>query len=45
MKIEAVQAGRIRIGGGAPCFIIAEAGSNHDGSLRRALEQIGRAHV
>jgi N-acetylneuraminate synthase len=40
MKIEAVRAGRIRIGGGARCFLIAEAGSNHDGSLAKALRLV-----
>ena len=25
------------IGDGAPCFVIAEIGSNHDASLERAL--------
>jgi len=32
-------AGR-EIGGGAPCFVIAEAGVNHDGDVRRALELV-----
>lgn len=34
-----VIAGR-RIGPGAPCFVIAEAGVNHNGSLDRAFEMI-----
>ncbi len=38
--VEAVKAGKIRIGGGAPCFIIAEAGSNHDGKLSVAMKLI-----
>lgn len=32
-------AGR-RVGDGRPCYIIAEAGSNHDGSLKRAFELV-----
>lgn len=32
--------GARRIGPGAPCFIIAEAGVNHNGSLDRALEMV-----
>lgn len=32
-------AGR-RVGQGAPCYVIAEAGSNHDGSLDQALRLI-----
>ncbi|MBW1712342.1 MAG: N-acetylneuraminate synthase family protein, partial [Deltaproteobacteria bacterium] len=32
-----------KIGPGQPCYIIAEAGSNHDGSLAKALELIDAA--
>ena len=32
--------GRRMVGGGKPCYIIAEAGSNHDGNLRKAKELI-----
>ena len=31
------------VGDGAPCFIIAEAGSNHDGSLEQALRLVDAA--
>jgi sialic acid synthase SpsE len=31
------------VGAGAPCFVIAEVGSNHDGSLERACALIDRA--
>jgi N-acetylneuraminate synthase/N,N'-diacetyllegionaminate synthase len=36
-------AGGRRIGPGAPCFVIAEIGSNHDGDLARALALIDAA--
>ena len=29
-----------KVGGGEPCFIIAEAGSNHNGSLEQAKDLI-----
>ena len=34
--MSAVTIGGRRVGDGAPCFIIAEAGSNHNGSLEQA---------
>jgi sialic acid synthase SpsE len=37
---QAFRLGNKWIGGGAPCFVIAEAGSNHDGSYARAIELI-----
>lgn len=37
---SAVQIGNRWIGEGKPCFIIAEAGSNHDGSFERAKRLI-----
>lgn len=41
--IEAVDFGGRRVGPDEPCFIIAEAGVNHDGSMDRARELIDRA--
>lgn len=38
-----VRIGRHAVGPGRPCFIIAEAGSNHDGKLGRALRLIDAA--
>jgi len=32
-----------RVGPGCPCFIVAEAGSNHDGSLKKAFALIDAA--
>lgn len=37
MKIKPIQIGEKKIGDGYPCFIIAEAGSNHNGDLEQAL--------
>lgn len=38
-----VMIGRRRVGAGAPCFIIAEPGSNHNGRLETALALIDAA--
>ena len=35
--------GKRWVGQGHPCFIIAEAGSNHDGSLKKAFALIDAA--
>jgi len=39
-KIRKIKIGRRLIGKGEPCFIIAEAGSNHDRKLNQALRLI-----
>lgn len=41
--MKAIQVGRRQIGGGAPCFIAAEAGINHNGSLELAHRLIDAA--
>lgn len=38
--MKKIKLGRRWIGGGEPCFIIAEAGSNHDGKLEQAKQLI-----
>jgi N-acetylneuraminate synthase len=38
--MRSLTVGKATIGGGAPCFIIAEAGSNHDGRLEQAKRLI-----
>lgn len=35
--------GEIKVGGEAPCFIIAEAGSNHNGDLKEAMRLVDAA--
>jgi len=35
-----VKIGGKLIGNGQPCFVIAEAGSNHDGSFKKAIKLI-----
>jgi N-acetylneuraminate synthase len=39
-KIRSVRIGERVVGEGHPCFIVAEAGSNHNGSLEQALAMI-----
>ena len=41
--MKTVTIGRHRIGPGHPCFLIAEAGSNHNGSLEQAMALIDLA--
>jgi sialic acid synthase SpsE len=36
VSVAAVDLGRARLGDGHPCYVIAEAGSNHDGRLDQA---------
>ena len=43
MGQAAIQVGQRLIGPGAPCFVIAEAGSNHNGSLEQALRLVDLA--
>lgn len=40
MRMREIRFGGRKIGPGRPCYIIAEAGSNHNGSLRQALQLI-----
>ncbi|MCW9035967.1 MAG: N-acetylneuraminate synthase [Rhodospirillales bacterium] len=41
--VEPFHIGQRQIGAGAPCFIIAEAGVNHDGDLSKAFALIDKA--
>lgn len=41
--VNAVRIGSRAIGDGLPCFVIAEAGVNHDGELRLALQLVDAA--
>ena len=43
--LPAVTIGNKKIGDGWPCFIIAEAGVNHNGSISRAKQLIDAAHI
>jgi N,N'-diacetyllegionaminate synthase len=38
--MKTIRIGKRTVGGGAPCYIIAEAGSNHNGKLEMALRLI-----
>jgi sialic acid synthase SpsE len=42
-RSPSVRVGGRRLGGGAPCFVVAEAGSSHQGEMSRALELIEAA--
>lgn len=42
-KPKVIKAGRYQIGGDHPCFIVAEAGANHDGSFEKAKALISAA--
>jgi sialic acid synthase SpsE len=39
-EMETIQVGKRRIGKGQPCYVIAEAGSNHGNNYARAVELI-----
>lgn len=41
--MDSIRVGAREIGDGHPCFVIAEAGSNHDGKLERAKQLIDAA--
>ena len=43
--MDRVQLGNRWIGAGEPCFIVAEAGSNHNGSFEQALRLIDVATI
>ena len=43
MRPRQIQIGGRTIGDGSPCFIVAEAGSNHNGNLDHALAIIDAA--
>jgi len=43
MKTKEIKIGNITIGGNAPCFMVAEAGANHDGDFNKAKELIDAA--
>jgi len=45
MAVRAVEIGGRRVGDGLPCFIVAEAGVNHNGSLENALALVDIAHA
>ena len=38
-----IKIGNVMLGDNEPCFTIAEAGANHDGSLDKALKLIDAA--
>jgi sialic acid synthase SpsE len=40
MKLNEIAVGKHIIGNGNPCFIVAEVGSNHNGSIKKAKELV-----
>jgi N,N'-diacetyllegionaminate synthase len=41
--VEAIEIGGRRVGSGCPCFIVAEAGVNHNGNLEVAIQLVDEA--
>ena len=43
--VAVIDLGERKVGDGRPCFVIAEAGVNHNGSLESALKLVDAAHA